>query len=96
VIQKYVRELRAFSLETAIHKMTLLPATRFGLLDRGLLRENMMADVIVFDPEKFVTRATYSDPFVYAEGMEYVFINGQKALDRGIPTGLLTGRVLGH
>jgi N-acyl-D-aspartate/D-glutamate deacylase len=76
--------------------MTLMPATRFGLYDRGLLREKMMADVIVFDPEKFVTRATYNNPFAYAEGMEYVFVNGQKALEKGTPTRLLAGRVLGH
>jgi N-acyl-D-amino-acid deacylase len=96
VIQKYVHELRAFSLETAVHKMTSMSATRFGLYDRGLLRRNMMADVIVFDEEKFKTRATYANPFVYAEGMEYVFVNGQMALDQGIPTDQLAGRVLGH
>ena len=96
VIQKYVRELRAFSLETAIHKMTLMPATRFGLYDHGLLRQNMIADVIVFDAEKFKTRATFENAFVYAEGMEHVFVNGQKVLDGGVPTGLLAGRVLGR
>jgi N-acyl-D-amino-acid deacylase len=96
VIQKYVNELRAFSLETAIHKMTAMPASRFGIYDRGLLRENMKADVIVFDEKKLKTRATFENPFVYAEGMDYVFVNGQKVLDQGMPTGELPGQVLGR
>jgi N-acyl-D-amino-acid deacylase len=96
VVQTYVRELRVFSLETAIAKMTSQPAQRWGLNDRGLLRAGMMADVIVFDEAKFKTRATYLKPHVYAEGMEYVFVNGRMALDNGVPTRTLAGRVLGR
>jgi N-acyl-D-amino-acid deacylase len=94
VIQKYVRELRAFSLETAVMKMTSMPAARFGLYDRGVLRAGAKADVIVFDPAALKTRATYLKPNVYAEGMEYVIVNGQTALAAGKPTGVLAGRVL--
>jgi N-acyl-D-amino-acid deacylase len=96
VIQKYVQELRVFSLETAIHKMTGTPAARFGLYDRGLLRAGMKADVIVFDEKRFVTRSTYRKPYVYAEGMDYVFVNGAAALEKGVPTRALAGRILGR
>ncbi len=94
VVQKYVRELRSFSLETAIQKMTSQPASRFGLYDRGLLRAGAKADVIIFDPAQFKSRATYTKPNVYAEGMDYVLINGKFALQQGKPTGTLAGRVL--
>lgn len=96
VIQKYVHELRSLRLEEAIRKMTSMPAARFGLTDRGVLRAGMMADVIVFDEKKFKTRATFMKPQVYADGMEYVLVNGQLALDRGVPTRNLAGRILGR
>jgi N-acyl-D-aspartate/D-glutamate deacylase len=96
VIRKYVHELRLMSLEEAVRKMTSMPAARFGLTDRGVLRANMQADVIVFDENEFRTRATYLNPYVYAEGMDYTIVNGQLALEKGVPTGTLAGRVLGH
>jgi N-acyl-D-amino-acid deacylase len=96
VIQKYVREWRIMGLEVAIRKMTSMPAARFGLLDRGILRAGGMADVIVFDEANFKTRATFAKPQVYAEGMEYVIVNGRLALDAGVPTRNLAGRVLGR
>jgi N-acyl-D-amino-acid deacylase len=95
VIQKYVHELRTMSLEVAICKMTSMPAARF-VTDRGILRSNMMADVNVFDEMTFKTRATYLEPHTYAEGMDYVLVNGQLALEKGVPTGALAGRVLGR
>jgi N-acyl-D-amino-acid deacylase len=94
VIQKYVREMRTMRLEEAIRKMTSMPATRFGLTDRGMLRANMVADVIVFDEDDFQTRATYFKPHVYAEGMAYVIVNGRIALREGTPTGVLSGCAL--
>ena len=96
VIQTYVHELRTMGLEEAIRKMTSMPAQRFGLTDRGILRANMMADVIVFDEQAFKTRATYLNPCVYAEGMDYVIVNGRLALEQGGPTDDLAGRVLGR
>ncbi len=95
VIQNYVRELRTLRLEEAIRKMTSQPASRY-VTDRGILRVGMMADVIVFDVARLRTRATYLHPQVYAEGMEYVVVNGRLALDQGGPTGVLAGRVLGR
>jgi N-acyl-D-amino-acid deacylase len=94
VIQKYVRELRSLRLEEAIRKMTSMPAERFGLTQRGILRAGMLADVIVFDDATFQTRSTYLKPHVYAEGMDFVIVNGQLALEDGVPTGALAGRVL--
>ena len=94
VIEKYVRELRTLRLEEAIWKMTGLPATRWGLYDRGILRRGAIADVIVFDEAQYRTRATYTQPHAYAEGMSYVLVNGIVALDAGAPTGALAGRVL--
>jgi N-acyl-D-amino-acid deacylase len=94
VMQKYVREERTLRLEEAIRKMTSMPAARY-FTDRGLIRPHMMADLIVFDEREFKTRATYLKPQVYAEGMQYVIVNGRIALERGVPTGELAGRVLG-
>ena len=73
-----------------------MPAARFGLLERGVLRAGAMADVIVFDEASFKTRATFARPQVYAEGMEYVLVNGRLALEAGVPTRNLAGRVLGR
>jgi N-acyl-D-amino-acid deacylase len=96
VIETYVQQLRAMRLEEAVRKMTSMPAARFDLTDRGILRVGMKADVIVFDEEGFSTASTYLEPHVYAEGMEYVFVNGDLALERGKPTGSLNGLVLGR
>ena len=96
VIQKYVHELRTMDLEEAVRKMTSMPAQRFGLMDRGVLRTNMMADVLVFDAPAFKTRSTFLNPHVYAEGMEHVIVNGRLALENGTPTSTLAGRVLGR
>jgi N-acyl-D-aspartate/D-glutamate deacylase len=95
VIQKYVHEQRTMSLEDAICKMTSMPASRF-VTDRGILRSNMLADVLVFDENQFKTRSTFLKPQVYAEGMDYVILNGQLALEEGVPTGVMAGRVLGR
>jgi N-acyl-D-amino-acid deacylase len=94
VIQTFVHELRALRLEEAVRKMTSQPASRY-VSDRGLLRAGMLADVIVWDEQRFRTRATYLVPQSYAEGVEQVIVNGQLALHDGVPTGLLAGRVLG-
>ncbi|MDO8523584.1 MAG: amidohydrolase family protein [bacterium] len=65
--------------EEAIHKMTQLPAKILGLTDRGLIRKNFLADIAVFDTEGFRDRATYKNPFRFAEGLRYVLVNGQLA-----------------
>ncbi len=74
--------------------MTSLSATKLGLHDRGLLRPGMAADITVFDPERVIDRATYTEPFHYSEGIEYVVVNGTLVLDRGKHTGAKPGRAL--
>ena len=96
VLGVYVRERGALRLEDAVRKMTSLNAAKLGLTDRGLLRPGMAADVTVFDPEKVIDRSTYTDPFHYGEGIEYVLVNGKLTLDAGKPTGEKPGRALRH
>ena len=76
VVGHYVRDAKLFSLEEAVRKMTSLAASRAGLQDRGVLREGMKADVIVFDPAKVQDRSTYEDPHHFSEGVAHVIVNG--------------------
>ena len=93
-LSRYVRERRTVTLEHAIRSMTSLPATVFGLKDRGVIREGAAADIAVFDPARIVERATYTDPHHLAEGMDYVLVNGQLVIDSGRFTAALPGKVL--
>jgi N-acyl-D-aspartate/D-glutamate deacylase len=88
-IARYVRERGVVSLPHAIRSMTSLPATVFGIADRGSLREGAWADIVVFDLESFRDRATYHDPHQLAEGAVHVLVNGQMT-----GPGVLAGRVL--
>lgn len=90
----YVRERKVLSLEEAIRKMTSLNASKAGLADRGVLRPGCFADITVFDPERVIDRATYTDPFRYPEGIEYVAVNGKLVVDGGRHTGARPGRAL--
>ena len=90
----YVRERQTVSLEHAVRSMTSLPATVFGMTDRGVIREGVAADLAIFDPARIVERATYTDPHRLAEGMAYVLVNGQMVIDDGKFTSSLPGKVL--
>jgi N-acyl-D-amino-acid deacylase len=81
-------------LEQAVQHLAAHAARRFGLKDRGLLREGMAADVIVFDPEQIADRSTYDDGRQIAVGMEHVIVNGQIVLHSGKRTPALPGRPL--
>jgi N-acyl-D-amino-acid deacylase len=95
VLGVYVREKKLLRLEDAIRKMTSLNANRIGLRDRGLLRPGMFADITVFDSQRVIDRATYTEPFQYSEGIEYVVVNGQVVLETGGKhTGAMPGRAL--
>lgn len=94
VLERYVRQSRALTLEQAVHKMTGRPAQVLGLTRKGRLAEGMDADVCVFDPETICERGTYDDPAQYARGMRYVLVNGQLAVDDGDFSGNLSGRVV--
>jgi N-acyl-D-aspartate/D-glutamate deacylase len=96
VLGVYVREQGLLTLEDAICKMTSLNAAKIGITDRGLLRPGFFADMTVFDPEKIIDRATYTEPFQYNDGMEYVIVNGQVVLEGEMHTGARPGRVLRH
>ena len=94
ILGVYVREKHLLTLEDAVRKMTSLNAAKCGLRDRGVLRAGAFADVTVFDPVRVIDRSTYSEPFRYGEGIEYVVVNGRIVLDRGQPTGDRPGRAL--
>jgi N-acyl-D-amino-acid deacylase len=71
-----VRDLKLLRLEEAIRRMTSLPAQRFGFTDRGLLREGMAADIVIYDEQKVGDQATFSKPHAYSTGIAYVLVNG--------------------
>jgi N-acyl-D-amino-acid deacylase len=93
-IRHYVFTRQAISLPFAIRSMTSLPAQILGLPDRGLLRANYQADIVIFDPEKIRDRATFTQPHQYAEGVPYVLVNGELVVESGKLTGKLPGKVL--
>jgi N-acyl-D-amino-acid deacylase len=92
----YVREEKLFPLEEAVRKVTSLPARRMGLLDRGLLRPGMVADLVVFDPAKVNDLATYERPKQFPEGIATVVVNGEPVLVDGVRTEARPGRPLLH
>lgn len=94
VIARYVRERQVLTLPEAIRKMTSWPATRMRLADRGVIREHLWADVVVFDYAAIQDRATYEQPMLDPEGIEWVLVNGQVVIDHGRHTGVRTGKVL--
>jgi N-acyl-D-amino-acid deacylase len=94
ILRKYVREEKLLTLPDAIRKMSALPAQRMRLVDRGVLKEGMWADVVVFDPETIRDLATFEEPNQLSQGMEYVLVNGVPVIDGGKMTGKLPGKVL--
>jgi len=94
LLSRFVREEKLLDLPTAIHKATMLAALTFGLKDRGRIKENMYADIVIFDPEKIADRATFDNPFQQAEGIYHVLVNGTPAVSEGRLTGKLGGVVL--
>jgi N-acyl-D-amino-acid deacylase len=94
ILSRYVRDERLLTIEQAIHKMTGMPAARVGLRERGVLRAGAFADITIFDPQRVRDRATFEQPNQYAEGIDYVIINGQLAVDKGARTTALAGRIL--
>ena len=94
ILRRYVREEGVLKLEDSVRKMTSLPARRIGLKDRGLIKEGMYADITIFNLDKVMDKATYTDPHKYPEGIEYVLVNGKIVIERGEHTGILAGRAL--
>jgi N-acyl-D-amino-acid deacylase len=94
VLGHYVRERGVLSLETAIAKLTSVPAARLGLRDRGTIRAGAAADLVVFDPATVADLATYLEPAHYPRGIDHVVVNGRLAVQDGVETGTRAGRLL--
>jgi N-acyl-D-amino-acid deacylase len=94
VLGHYARERGILSLETAIAKLTSVPAERLGLRDRGIVREGAIADLVAFDATTVVDQATYMDPARYPIGIDHVIVNGRPAIVGGAETGVRAGRLL--
>ena len=94
ILRKYVREEHALTLPDAIRKFTALPAQRMRFTDRGVLKQGMWADVVIFDPDKIADKATFEDPNQLSVGMDFVLVNGVPVIEEGKMTGKLPGKVL--
>jgi N-acyl-D-amino-acid deacylase len=94
ILGRYVRELKWFTLEEAVRKMTSLPAKRLRLRDRGLIKPGMKADLVLFDAARIIDRSTFQDPQRLAEGVERVFVNGVEVWRAGAVTGAKPGVAL--
>jgi N-acyl-D-aspartate/D-glutamate deacylase len=94
ILRKYVREEHLLTLEGAIHKFSALPAQKMRLADRGVLKQGMWADVVVFDPASITDKATFEQPNQLSVGMEYVLVNGVPVIAGGKATDALPGSIL--
>jgi N-acyl-D-amino-acid deacylase len=96
VLGRYVRDERLLTIETAVAKLSSVPAARLGLRDRGIIREGWRADLVVLDPTTVAEAGTYLQPSRYPVGIEHVFVNGVAAVLAGEETRALPGRLLRH
>jgi len=94
ILGRFVRQRRLFTWKEAIRKMTYLPARYLGIQDRGIIKENSFADIVIFNPETVSDNSTFSNPLQYPSGIDYVITNGKIVINRGEHTGELAGRVL--
>jgi N-acyl-D-aspartate/D-glutamate deacylase len=94
VIAKYVREDGVITLEEAVRRMTSLAAHRLGLYDRGVVAPGMAADLLIFDPSRLQDRADFVNTMAYAEGIDYLLVNGTLVIDDGELTDVRPGRLL--
>lgn len=94
VLRTYVRDKKIISLEEAIRRMTSLPAQKFGLTDRGLLKEGYAADILLFNENEVQDLSTYDKPHAYSKGFEYVIVNGQLVVENEKHLGIRSGKAL--
>jgi N-acyl-D-amino-acid deacylase len=94
VLGKYVREDKIVPMPEMLKKMTSVPAQKFGFGKRGTLKSGYFADIVIFDKDKVIDKATWTDPHQYSEGIEYVLVNGRVVIKEGEHTGDLPGKVL--
>ena len=95
VLGRYVKS-NVLRLEEAIRKMTSLPAQRFGLVKRGIIRPGMHADIVIFNPNKIIDTATFNDPIRFPSGIEHVVVNGKISIESSEFTGIRAGQILRH
>ncbi|MHA2064513.1 MAG: N-acyl-D-amino-acid deacylase family protein [Candidatus Thorarchaeota archaeon] len=96
ILGKYVREEGLLSLEKAIWKMSGFPAKQLGLEDRGLIREGLSADLVLFNSKTVIDKATFNDPHQFPEGIDEVLVNGTRVVANGKQTDELPGVILRH
>jgi N-acyl-D-aspartate/D-glutamate deacylase len=96
ILAEYVRETGRLTLEETIRKMTSMAALRLDIRDRGMLRDGMKADIVVFDPSTVMSPSTRAQPKQFPVGIEYVLVNGTVVVDQGQHTGALAGRAIRH
>ncbi len=94
VLSKYVRDEKIISLEEAVRRMTSLPAQKFGLTDRGLLKQGMAADIVIFNENEVQDLSTYQQPHAYSKGFKYVLVNGQLVVENEQHLGTRSGKPL--
>jgi N-acyl-D-aspartate/D-glutamate deacylase len=95
-IGRYALAEKVVTLAAAVRSSSGLPADILGLSDRGYVRPQYVADLVVFDPQTYLDRATFDDPYRYSSGVRYVFVAGKPAIYDGSPTGALAGKALRH
>ncbi len=94
VLGRYVREQDVLTLEAAIHRMTGLAAEHMGFAERGVIAPGMMADLVLFNPDTVMDRATTSEPFAPSEGIHSVWVSGEQVLHEGEVSEVFPGRVI--
>jgi N-acyl-D-amino-acid deacylase len=94
VLGKYVREEKIISLEEAIRRMTSLPAQKFQFKDRGIIKEGMAADIVIFNEQEVIDLSTYEKPHQFSKGFAFVIVNGKLVIDNAQHTGVKSGIVL--
>ena len=94
ILSRYVRVLKLMSIEEAVRRMTSLPAQRFGLTNRGILRPGMAADIIIFNENKVADLSTFENPHQYSTGFLWVLVNGKITLEDGVHNGTRNGTIL--
>lgn len=94
VLGKYVREMGVITLEDAIRRMTSLPAEKFNIKNRGLIKEDYIADIVVFDENEVTDMANYTEPHQYAKGFKYIWVNGALTINEGHHNGTRKGMAI--
>ena len=94
IFDEYVKNKKILNFEEAIYKMTKMPAKKFNIKSRGEIKENYYADLVIFDPEKIKDNSTFTDPKKTPTGIEYIFVNGKKAMEHNKETKVFSGKTI--